>query len=77
MRGVARRVDAKGQYSLILALIRQLCLNIPILFLLNWLCGMTGIIWTQAAADILNVIASYYYILSGDADGAYEFIDNL
>lgn len=53
----------KGQYSLTLAVIRQLCLNIPILFLLNWLFGMTGIIWTQVVADILNVIASYiiYY----------------
>ncbi len=53
----------KGQYSLYLAVIRQLCLNIPLLFLFNWLFGMTGIIWTQVTADFLNVIASYviYY----------------
>jgi len=39
--------------------IRQLCLNIPILLLLNTLFGMTGIVWTQMTADFLNVIASY------------------
>jgi len=42
-----------------LAVIRQLILNIPILLLLDHLFGMTGIIWTQATADILNVVASY------------------
>ena len=31
----------------------------PILFLLNAIFGMDGIIWTQVIADILNVIASY------------------
>ena len=43
--------------------IRQIFLNIPILFTLNFLFGMTGIIWTQASADFVNVIISYiiYY----------------
>lgn len=49
----------RGKISLYLAVIRQLLLNIPILFLLNWLFGMTGIVWTQLTADILNVICSY------------------
>ena len=49
----------RGKVSMWLAVIRQLILNIPILFLLNTLFGMTGIIWTQVTADILNVIASY------------------
>lgn len=49
----------KGKYSLTLAVIRQIILNIPILFLLNYLFGMTGIIWTQATADFINVIISY------------------
>ncbi len=56
----------KGQISLALAVIRQLCLNIPFVLLLNYLFGMTGIIWTQATADFFNVIASYiiYYFVN-------------
>ena len=34
-----------------MAVIRQLCLNIPVLFLLEALFGMTGIIWTQLTAE--------------------------
>jgi len=49
----------RGKISFWLAVIRQLCLNIPILLLLNTLFGMTGIVWTQMTADFLNVIASY------------------
>lgn len=49
----------RGKISFYLAVIRQVCLNIPILFLLNWLFGMTGIVWTQMTADIFNVIISY------------------
>lgn len=49
----------RGKISFHLAVIRQICLNIPILFLMNWLFGMTGIVWTQLTADILNVIISY------------------
>ena len=49
----------RGKVSLWLAVIRQVFLNIPILFLLNALFGMSGIIWTQVTADLLNVIASY------------------
>lgn len=49
----------RGRESLWLAVIRQLVFNIPILFLMNRLYGMTGIIWTQALADLLTVIVSY------------------
>ena len=49
----------KGKISLYLCLIRQLCLNIPILFTLNLIFGMSGIIWTQAIADCINVMISY------------------
>lgn len=49
----------RGKVSFCLALIRQLGLNIPILFLMNALFGMSGIIWTQLTADIINVILSY------------------
>ncbi len=49
----------RGKESFALAAIRQIGLNIPLLFLFNSLWGMTGIVWTQAVADILNVIISY------------------
>ncbi len=49
----------RGKMSFYLAVIRQLLLNIPILVLLNWLFGMTGIVWTQLIADVVNVICSY------------------
>lgn len=49
----------RGKESFALAAIRQIGLNIPILFLMNALFGMTGIVWTQATADIINVIISY------------------
>lgn len=49
----------RGKCSFYLAVIRQLCLNIPLLFLLNWLFGMSGIVWTQLVADFINVMISY------------------
>lgn len=49
----------EGRCSFWLAVIRQIVLNIPIVILMNALFGMTGIVWTQAIADCVNVIASY------------------
>ncbi|MBR2949879.1 MAG: cation transporter [Lachnospiraceae bacterium] len=49
----------RGKLSFYLAIIRQLCLNIPIVILLNFLFGMSGIVWTQLIADGLNVVVSY------------------
>ena len=49
----------RGKTSLGLAVIRQLCLKIPILILLDHLFGMTGVVWTQTVADTINVLISY------------------
>ncbi len=49
----------RGKESFWLAVIRQLVFNIPLLFLLNSLFGMTGIVWTQALADLCTLIISY------------------
>lgn len=54
----------KGKISLYLAVIRQLCLNIPIMLLLNYLFGIKGIVWTQLTSDSLNVICSYLIYFS-------------
>ena len=50
----------KGRIALFLGVARWLVFNIPMLFLLNRLVGMYGIVWSQAAADILTVILSFY-----------------
>ena len=49
----------RSRESFWLPAIRQVGLNIPILLIMNSLFGMTGIVWTQLIADILNVIVSY------------------
>lgn len=57
------QATGRGKISFYLAVIRQLCLNIPLLLVLNYFFGMTGIIWTQLTADFINTVISYviYY----------------
>ena len=49
----------KGQVSLFLGVTRWLVFNIPMLFLLNRIFGMYGIVWSQVTADTLTVILSF------------------
>ena len=49
----------RGKESFRLAVIRQVVFNIPLLFLMNHIFGMTGIVLTQATADLFTVIVSY------------------
>lgn len=49
----------RGKASFILAVIRQLVFNIPLLFIMNRLFGIQGIVWTQLIADFFTVIVSY------------------
>ena len=53
----------KGRISLFLGVTRWLVFNIPMLFLLNAVFGMFGIVWSQAAADILTVLLSVFIYL--------------
>lgn len=48
-----------GKHALILGVVRWLGLNIPMLFILNSLVGMYGIVWTQVTADAINVVISF------------------
>lgn len=50
----------KGRVALFLGVSRWLGLNIPMLFLLNALFGMFGIVWAQVTADTLTVLLSAY-----------------
>ncbi len=47
-----------GRISLFLGVMRWAVFNIPMLYLLNHLVGMYGIVWSQIAADILTVSLS-------------------
>ena len=50
----------KGSKSLFLGVTRWAVFNIPMLFLLNHIIGMYGIVWSQVCADILTVLLSFY-----------------
>ena len=50
----------KGRISLFLGVTRWLVFNIPMLFLLNAIFGMYGIVWSQVTADILTVALSFF-----------------
>ena len=50
----------QGGFSLFLGVTRWLVLNIPMLFILNAIFGMFGIVWAQAVADTLAVLLSFY-----------------
>ena len=49
-----------GSKSLFLGMVRWLVFNIPMLFILNGIFGMYGIVWSQVTADTLTVIMSVY-----------------
>ena len=49
----------RGEVSFVLAVVRQIIFNIPILLLLHALFGVMGIVWTQLVGDTLTVIVSY------------------
>ncbi len=52
----------KGKISLFLGVVRWLGFNIPMLFILNSIFGMYGIVWSQVTADTLTVILSFYVL---------------
>ena len=49
----------RGERALLLGVVRWAGFNIPMLFLLNRLIGMYGLVWSQTAADALAVILSF------------------
>lgn len=50
----------KGNKALFLGVMRWSVFNIPMLFILNEIIGMYGIVWSQVTADILTVALSIY-----------------
>ena len=49
----------KGPQSLLLSSCRQGLVNIPLLFLMNALFGLYGVVWTQLLADGITLIISF------------------
>ena len=49
-----------GRISLFLGVMRWAVFNIPMLFFLDHLVGMYGIVWSQICADVLTVALSVY-----------------
>ena len=49
----------RGEKSLFLGVARWLAFNIPMLFILNGMFEMYGIVWSQVTADTLTVILSF------------------
>ena len=50
----------RGREALFLGVVRWAVFNIPMLFLLNRIFGMYGIVWSQFTADIMTVTLSFY-----------------
>ena len=48
-----------GKESLILSSLRQGVINIPLLFVMNALFGLYGIVWTQLISDVITGVISY------------------
>ena len=48
-----------GKQSLILSSLRQGVVNIPLLFVMNGLFGLYGIVWTQLISDLITAVVSY------------------
>lgn len=50
----------EGNTSLFLGVMRWVAFNIPMLFILNAVFGMYGIVWSQVTADVLTVALSAF-----------------
>ena len=49
--------------ALLLGVVRWLGFNIPMLYILNAVVGMNGLVWSQVTADSLNVVFSLIIFL--------------
>ena len=48
----------KGKVSFLLAILRHVIILIPAMIIMNSLWGLTGLVWSQVVADVINVAAS-------------------
>ena len=55
----AYQAFGRGGTALFLAVLRWACLNFPMLFILNSLFRMYGLVWAQLAADVIAAVISW------------------
>lgn len=55
----ALQAMGKGRESLIAAVCRQELFHIPLLFLMQFLFGLNGLVWAQFAADAVALPVSF------------------
>ena len=48
----------KGKLSFMLAVIRHIMLLIPFMLVMNHIWGLTGLVWSEAAADLISAVIS-------------------
>lgn len=48
----------KGKVSFLLAILRHVIILIPAMIIMNSLWGLTGLVWSQVVADVINAAAS-------------------
>ena len=48
----------RGKVSFLLAVVRHLVLIVPLLLIMNAVFGLSGLIWAQLIADVLNAVVS-------------------
>ena len=53
----------EGGKAFFLAVMRWVAFNIPMLFIMNTIFGMYGVVWAQVTADVLTVSLSFYVLL--------------
>ena len=46
----------RGKDSFFLSLIRHIALIIPMMLAMNYIWGLTGLVWSQLAADAINAV---------------------
>ena len=51
-----------GQYALIFAVVRKIVLEIPALFILNWLFPLYGLAYAQMCAEIVLSVAAIFVL---------------
>ncbi|MBR3248085.1 MAG: cation transporter [Clostridiales bacterium] len=50
----------KGKVSFLLAILRHVIILIPVMLIMNGLWGLTGLVWSQVVADVINAVVSMF-----------------
>lgn len=67
----------RGPVSFILAIIRHVVLIIPVLLIMNALLHMSGLIWSQLVADVINtfVAAAFFFKVQSEIRDSIQVVE--